>query len=51
MAAINKKRQSGPKRRRYDQGAFAEGEKGRARRDKATRDNFSLSNVLKNTSS
>lgn len=45
MAAINKKRQSGPKRRRDDQGAFAEGEKGRARRDKATRDNFLLSNV------
>lgn len=39
VAAINKKR------RRDDQGAFAEGEKGRARRDKAACDNFLLSNV------
>lgn len=43
MAAVNKKRQSGPKKRKNDQGAFAGGEEGRARNHKALTENFSQS--------
>lgn len=43
MAAINKKRQSGPKKRKNDQGAFAGGGEGRASKYKASMGNFSLS--------